>query len=242
MCTPGLLHFKNKGSSAFGWHKLITNSIQQKGLDIKNCRGQRYDGDAVMSGKYSGLHKKIQDVAPYAYHEHCAQHNLNLMLKDAIESVTETRPFHDTIESAYNFFGYSIVGWQKLQNVHDCSCSNLTLKALNLIRWSGQCDAVYALKERFCDVLKCLPHIILTSTKPKERGEAVAIKKQIENFDFVYMLVVQSKILQLFVCLFVVTPPFPQDGGTARTAIQVYAVNLIKIRLGERWQPISNQF
>ena len=42
-------------------------------------------------------------------------------------------------------------------------------------------------------------------------------------------------------CLFVVTPPLPRDGGTARTAIQVHAVNLIDIRLGERWQPISNQ-
>ena len=41
-------------------------------------------------------------------------------------------------------------------------------------------------------------------------------------------------------CLFVVTPPLPRGGGTAQTAIQVYAVNLCKIRLGERWQPISN--
>ena len=36
-------------------------------------------------------------------------------------------------------------------------------------------------------------------------------------------------------------PPFPRDGGTARTEIQVHAVDLIEIRLGERWQPISNQ-
>ena len=33
----------------------------------------------------------------------------------------------------------------------------------------------------------------------------------------------------------------PLDEGTARTAIQVYAINLIKIRLRERWQPILNQ-
>ena len=38
-------------SSAIGLHKLITNSIQQKGLAIKNCRGQGYDGAGVMSGK-----------------------------------------------------------------------------------------------------------------------------------------------------------------------------------------------
>ena len=42
-------------------------------------------------------------------------------------------------------------------------------------------------------------------------------------------------------CLFVVTPPHPRDGGTTRTAIQVHAVNLIKIRLREKWPPILNQ-
>ena len=38
-----------------------------------------------------------------------------------------------------------------------------------------------------------------------------------------------------------ITPPLPRDGGTARTAVQVHAVNLVEIRPGERWQPISNQ-
>ena len=54
-----------ENSSAIGLHKLITNSIQQKRLDIKNCRRQGYDGAAVMGEKYSSLHKKIQDMAPH---------------------------------------------------------------------------------------------------------------------------------------------------------------------------------
>ena len=39
----------------------------------------------------------------------------------------------------------------------------------------------------------------------------------------------------------VIIPPLPGDGGMARTAIQVHAVNLIEISLGERWQPILHQ-
>ena len=38
-----------------------------------------------------------------------------------------------------------------------------------------------------------------------------------------------------------IIPSLPPDGGTAQTAIQVSAVNLIEIMLGERRQPISNQ-
>ena len=35
------------------------------------------------------------------------------------------------------------------------------------------------------------------------------------------------------VVVVVITPPLPRDGGAARTAIQVHAVNLIEIKLGE---------
>ena len=125
-------------SSAIGVHKLIMNFIQQKGFNIKNCRRQGYDGAAVMSGKYSGLHKKIQDVAPHAYYVHCALHNLNLVLKDAMEAVTETRQFYDM--SIYNFFGHSIMGRQKLQNIHNPYYSNpmLSVKSISLV-WSIWC-------------------------------------------------------------------------------------------------------
>ena len=54
---------------------------------------------------------------------------------------------------------------------------------------------------------------------------------------FVPNLVSVHVLFKFFlICVVVViTPPFPRDGGTARTAIQVHAVNLIEIRLGERF-------
>ena len=78
---------------------------------------------------------------------HCASHNLILVLKVTMKAVTEIVQFYDTIESVYNFFDHSIVRWQKFQNIHDGSFSNTTLKALNLIRWSGRYDALYSIKE-----------------------------------------------------------------------------------------------
>ena len=49
-----------------------------------------------------------------------------------------------------------------------------------------------------------------------------------------------QKFSKTTVVVVVITPPLPRDGGTVRTAIQVHAVNLIDIKLGERWQPILN--
>ena len=67
-----------------------------------------------MGGKYSGLHKKLLHMAPHAYYMHCASHNFDLVLKDAMESVTETRIFYDIIESVCNFSVDNIVQWQML--------------------------------------------------------------------------------------------------------------------------------
>ena len=47
-----------------------------------------------------------------------------------------------------------------------------------------------------------------------------------------------ARLNRLVVVVAVIAPPLHRDGGTA---IQVYAVYLIEIRLGEGWQPISNQ-
>ena len=43
-----------KDQSASGLKSKIIQSIEEKGLDIKKCRGQSYDGASVMSGMYNG--------------------------------------------------------------------------------------------------------------------------------------------------------------------------------------------
>ena len=66
------------------------------------------------------------------------------------------------------------------------------------------------------------------------------------EFNFIFLALLEKHfpnalLLVATVVVDVITPSLPQDGSTARTAIQVYAVNLIEIRLEEKWQPISNQ-
>ncbi|XP_046684857.1 zinc finger MYM-type protein 1-like [Homalodisca vitripennis] len=189
--------------TASGLEDVIIKSISEKGLDITKCRGQGYDGASVMSGVYNGVQKRIQELAPHAYFIHCASHNLNLVLKDAVECNREIAQFFETVQNIYSFFGHSIVRWQELKVVSGCTENpkapvpkdKVTLKTLNPTRWAGRYEAVYALKERFGDVMKALNKIILTNKKPKERNEAEGLKKRLESFSFVLLLTVQCKIL-----------------------------------------------
>ena len=67
---------------------------------------------------------------------------------------------------------------------------------MNLTRWAGRYDAVFALKVRFCDVQKALAQIILCRSKADERNEATALKKCLDNFNLAFLVGFQSKILQ----------------------------------------------
>lgn len=184
-----------KDQSASGLETLVSDSLNEKCLNLKKCRGQAYDGAAVMSGEYSGLQQRIKDVAPHAHFVHCATHNLNLVLKDAVSSNRSIEEFFETVQSVYDFFGNSISRWEKLQSVYESGAP--TLKTLNPTRFSGRYDAVHALKQRFCDILKCLSQIILKTKKSNERNMALGIQKKIETFDFVFLLVLQDEILQI---------------------------------------------
>ena len=71
---------------------------------------------------------------------------------------------------------------------------------------------------------------LLTSTKPKEKDKAMAIKKQIKNFDFVCMLVVQSKILQIVNIPSKAMPCKTIDLISAHKLLQTAAEDIVQLR------------
>lgn len=75
--------------TALAISKQIIKSINDKNIPLNKCRGQGYDGANTMKGTYGGVQKLIKDVEPNAVYVHCAAHNLNLVLNDAVREVIE---------------------------------------------------------------------------------------------------------------------------------------------------------
>lgn len=180
--------------SAAGLEHTIVETIEKKGLDLSKCRGQGYDGAATMSGIYTGVQARIISKEKNALYIHCAAHNLNLVLQDAVSNITEISNFFDVVQSLYKFFGESVKRWAFLASF--TSESTLTLKQLCPTRWASRYDSVLALRFRFKDILQALSKIIILSTKPKERDEASVLKRKLESFQFVFLIVIQAKILE----------------------------------------------
>jgi len=94
--------------SAAGVSSLILEITDGKGLPLERCRGQGYDGASTMSG----VQKRILDIQPKAIYIHCAGHNLNHVLNDAVSGVTEVQTFFTDLQ--HTFFGHSIRRWEIL--------------------------------------------------------------------------------------------------------------------------------
>uniref|UniRef100_A0A2H1W7G9 SFRICE_021061 n=1 Tax=Spodoptera frugiperda TaxID=7108 RepID=A0A2H1W7G9_SPOFR len=72
----------------------------------------------------------------------------------------------------------------------------VTLKTLNPTRWAGRFDAIFDLIVRFIEIQKALTKTILLCSKANERNQAILLKKKLENYNFVVLLVFNCKILQ----------------------------------------------
>lgn len=94
---------------------MIVDKLQEFGLDLNKCRGQGHE---------------IEELAIYI---HCAAHNLNLVINDAVGSVTEVANYFAQLQSLYVFFGQSINRWDILSSL--TGESDVTLK--NLIQKDG---------------------------------------------------------------------------------------------------------
>ncbi|XP_060853519.1 zinc finger MYM-type protein 1-like [Rhopalosiphum padi] len=196
----GFFLLKKHGASDYA--ELLQHTLSSYRLNIEKCRGQGYDGAAVMSGANSGVQKRILEIVPNATFVHCCSHNLNLVISDAAKSTREISTFFETVQDVYNFFSSSAPRWSQLALGEEESSKlrKITLKKVCATRWEARHNALFSLKQRFVDVLKAFTRIQLTSTKKDEINIATALKKKLESAEFVLLLCIWEKILKsLFV-------------------------------------------
>ena len=127
---------------------------------------------------------------------HCASHNLNLVINDAVKDMPHNEEFFTTLQEIFNFFGNSLNRWRELQTSGDSSF--LTLKKLCTTRWTSRLDSVRALRDRYVHILKVLTRLSLVSENTKEKNTAIGLLKKMETYEFIVFLVMWERILRAF--------------------------------------------
>ena len=107
-----------------------------------------------------GVQRLIKDMCPSSPvpFVHCASHNLNLVINDAVKRIPQNEKFSTILQDVFNFLGAQI----------ESEKDSLTLKKLCTTRWSSRINAVRAVCNRYAHILKVLTRTSLTSAKTSE--------------------------------------------------------------------------
>ena len=102
-----LRFFESKtGTSDLNIATNILETLKEFGLDIKNCRGQSYDGAASMSGEYKGVSSLIKKINPTALFVHCASHKLSLIVGKSCQ-IQQVKNLLEQVKDTSYFFNFS---------------------------------------------------------------------------------------------------------------------------------------
>ena len=66
--------------SSLTGNDLYNEALSSFGLDLRNCRGQSYDGTGALSGHVNGLPALLLRENSKALCTHCASHSLDLVI------------------------------------------------------------------------------------------------------------------------------------------------------------------
>ena len=78
--------------------------ILQKQKLVAHC----YDGASVMNDQHRDVHSIVKDASPSAHYVHCYAHQLNLILQQAVSSISSVKVFFANL-SAFSVFSLTLI-------------------------------------------------------------------------------------------------------------------------------------
>ncbi|XP_018494469.1 52 kDa repressor of the inhibitor of the protein kinase-like, partial [Galendromus occidentalis] len=178
--------------------RTILDALEEEGVDVRNIRGQGYDGCASMKGAGNGVQAEIKAVVPQALYFHCASHCLSLALVHSAE-IVPIKLAAGVVKSVCNFFCKSTKRHQCLMDkidAHAPTSSKTRLKALCPTRWVESHHAFITFRELLVPLFHCL--VELGQVTGETGVRAYELESSVCKCDFVFALLT----IESFSCIF----------------------------------------
>ncbi|XP_022880653.1 zinc finger MYM-type protein 1-like [Olea europaea var. sylvestris] len=121
----------------------ISDVLVRFDLQVKNMRGQGYDGANNMRGSWNGLHALFLKNCPYAFYVHCFAHRLQLTLISAVRDVSDINSFFSHLDSVINMI----------------TSSPKRINELKSTRWPSHYSSVKSLIDMYAATCKVLEYL-----------------------------------------------------------------------------------
>ena len=195
----GFLHC-DLGLSGKALAETVLGGLIDLGLDIRNCRGQGYDGAAAVSGHINGLSAHICKINNKAIYTHCHSHRLNLVI-GASCNIQCVRNVFDQIKEISYFFKFSEPQQKMLINSikeHAPDSQKKKLSDFCPTRWVEKVTGLDDFEDLFAPIVFCLEEMSLNIGRVCNQdtsAKATSFYKLMTSFDFLSSLVITTSAL-----------------------------------------------
>ena len=176
---------------------MITESLNDLQLNVKQLRVQCYDGASVMSGLRSDVATKIQQLESRAIYTHCYGHSLNLAAGDTIKKSTVMKKALDiTLEMSklIKFSPKRDALFQNLKEELQPECPGM--RVLCPTRWTVCANSLKSVLDNY-SVLQGLWEESEKLTKDSETtARIIGVASQMATFDFYFGVYIGEMILR----------------------------------------------
>ena len=217
----------------------IKNLVTHFDLDANKMVSQGYDGASVMSGRCTGVQRRVIEFAPNAVYIHCYAHVLNLALVDSVKSIGEASEFFHLLEALYVFVSSSkvhVLFTEKQQQLHP-NKRIMELQKLSDTRWACRYAAVNAVCQTYDSLLLTFEEIA-ESSDYSQVVQAKGLYHQLKSFTFILLLAVFDKILSATKQLSDQLQSSTIDLCSASELVTATKVLLTEYRTSEYWEKI----
>ncbi|XP_074580574.1 uncharacterized protein LOC141836984 [Curcuma longa] len=204
-----VIHVKN--TKAMTLKDELCSVLRNHSLDIKNLRGQGYDGSSNMKGELNGLQALFLRECPYAYYVHCYAHRLQLALVAASNDVVPVCQFFQKLLFIVNTVDSSAKRHDELRDSQVIELAHLldigeleTGQGANQVgslqrpgdtRWGSHLKSISSLMNMFNAVSSVLQNIAADGSSGSIRADGDTAFGYLVSFEFVFILCLMKEVL-----------------------------------------------
>ncbi len=192
----GLYSVSSIDSSAL--FAVVKDSFLRLNISLAKVRGQCYDGASNMSGRRSGLAKKIMDEQPLAFYTHCYGHSLNLAVSDLIKNSSTMKRVLDIAHEITKLVKYSPRRESLFRDIKDeLSPSSPGIRVMCPTRWTVKADTLQSIVSNYSTLQELWDQAVEIVHDSDTTARIGGIAAQMKLFDFFFGLVIGENLLRI---------------------------------------------
>ena len=177
---------------------VVKDALLRLNLHLSKVRGQCYDGASNMSGRRSGVAKRIMDEQPLAFYMQCYGHSLNLAVSDMIKNSSTMKKVLDITHEITKLVKYSPRREALFRNIKDeISPGSPGVCVLCPTRWTVKADAMKSIISNYSTLQEVWDQAVDILHDSDTIARIGGVASQMKLFDYFFGLVLAQDLLRI---------------------------------------------